>query len=1284
MKIKDIFFILLNLYLFFTIVTSVSYTIDQTCTSNCGSTYSSIKDAVKVALNKNDWNTPVILLKPGVYKGFKNKEIYIDDSIEIKSTDGVAATTIIDCENTTFGFYLTNSKQVNFEGLTIRNCRGMYGGAMRIEDTNTVVKNIIFESNYGVYGGAIYASQKSLSVIGSTFKNNYAQKSGGALHLLSNTVKFSSASKFLCNTIGSASSKSRNEIYCDRSKISMDSTVQLTNAGFSCSRTCSISPTSGATWQSLCQNPSAMCNDTTTPTPSPTSTLTPTPTPTSTPGPGNGSNPGQSSCSIYASPNPNKIIVDGVCNPIYENCLNNPNDCKSCYFSGIYLKSYIGTSMTNLQLVYNSTTNGNIDNFMDSHTQDNTIVKGVMTSYIKVPHTGYFSVGVYGNNIGIKLTIDSITVVNSYYQQPVINSTDLVYLESGKIHKFHGELLSFETSKVRSLSISFKDSETKKNVYPFFYSQGVCGDGIYDPEEEETCPSDREQSTVLNGNPVDICTQTDPNLDFSNCYSLLTKVCPSRIVPKNHLSPGFFYTGNDMLGSLVSNQFIWHLPGSEHMSYGVDIISGNEGKAPIFYFSYCESTGNTLIEDVYRGRVYDIPRELMGKPLPVCKFSTNTSFTSSTTEMAKEMYDNSRQEYSFSAGGGIPIVQVEAKVAFTQEKSVSKASSLSKSGSSTFITTTLECSTSVVEMDDKYSFHPLFLQELSKVKNVNQMYKIVLKYGTHFYKRAVLGGKLKQVTTAQVDTSSEESKDSWKESSSRSFSASVSTPVFRASASYSSTIDTSVDSSKHQEMESESNRTTVITYGGALGSYGPTKAYETNSFEKWSSSVDLIPIPISYELFPIRDILNDEWLVKGTQTKLKKLWVDAETMYYERNVRTEEFNPDNNVYSLIIDFADSFNLQVLPLLTINYKFKNPITNDIESQQLKYLIPFEWTLNSGAKIQWTNDDTNPQYYSQKMIPLSVQSNRNNYTTRNDFSNIWTGTTYQPLGYKFDFLEQVRPNSPFVFHFTAPDFFNMATEQPTFIIENIQSTQVKELPIQLISWKNSQAVFLNYRGDVIISNSYKLIYYKQRQYNFNPTVSLISKEFGECMGSSSFGNICWYKNSFKDRLNCCIDSKGNGRTTDILGVSYLDKWATKDYVARGEDNEFHQWGSIIGQNTPVRGRTLYDINIKDEILFSSATRLVWAMKFNATTTWKTDVAVYHSVTSTTPIMSQFSTPSQYIYNANMRDDYYGPVVKLVPLATSGLSRAHFNFHNYRTNYTMDLNDFDSFDKNQYGNI
>jgi len=247
---------------------------------------------------------------------------------------------------------------------------------------------------------------------------------------------------------------------------------------------------------------------------------------------------------------------------------------------------------------------------------------------------------------------------------------------------------------------------------------------------------------------------------------------------------------------------------------------------------------------------------------------------------------HSVKNYNANAGGGFKLfgkkVGANAAVAYTQEKSVAQSRELETRQTGSLLTTEVKCSTSKVQVNS-YTFHPGFLKDLAAVTDNTTMMALMKKYGTYFYDNVVLGGKLKQVTILDQNFESQRSRNELVQNAQKSFSGTVSAPMFSGSGGYDSSIDSSIDSDHQSKFESSSQRTTVITYGGPPGSFGPALSNAPTNFGDWARSVDKLPVPIEYELRPISDIISNAWHINyyNCSTSVLDVWKKVEPDYYD-------------------------------------------------------------------------------------------------------------------------------------------------------------------------------------------------------------------------------------------------------------------------------------------------------------------------------------------------------------------------------------------------------------------
>eukprot|EP01132_Coremiostelium_polycephalum_P011916 gene11916-14571_t len=1148
--------------------TEVTYYVDNNskCTTGCGERnkpFKTIGEAIKMTQDCDSWYIPQIVLSPGTYKGSLNKDLDIKNPVKIRSIDGFN-NTIIDCEDTSIAFNVFRAKQFNLEGVTIQRCNSLYGGAIRIEQTDSTIKDFRF------------------------LENNSTQDSG-ALYLSSATANIYS-SNFECNSVGDSYSKNRNDLSCDKTFAKIDQLSNIKNAGFSCSKTCTL--IHSTTKKSLCQNPSSLCQPSNSTNPSKPETPLP---------------PG--SCSKFDQNIPlNYTIGDKICHPIFENCLTSPNDCLSCYFKGVRLSIFSGSSLKNITLLSVEKSTLDIQSFM----KQSTGAKGSIFAYFKVPSSDYYQFRLTGSNIGVKFLVNTIPVVNSFYQQNKVDSHEKIYLESNQIHTINGEFFSFSPlPRNLLLTLIGKDGVP---FNPFFYSRHICGDGILDSGEE--CQVDT-QKPILN-NILGTCTKSDPNEDFINCYQRLTKTCPSRQVPPKHLSPGFKYSNQDTIGNLISNQFIWHLPGSEHMSFGVNIINGEESPSRLFYFGYCDSIGSTLIEDVFRGRVYDIPKEFNAKSLPERKFSTNSTFYKDTESMAQEIHRKSTNAYSFSADAKIPVVKLEASAAFQKEKSVQNANSIRTSNENKLIVTELRCTTSVIQMSDNYSFHPLFLQALSKVVDIEDMINVISRFGTHFYKKSIMGGKLLQVTSSSSIGKDTKSQNDWKESSKRSFAVGIGSKFLGGSASATETQDSNLKTEENFNFQKDSKRTQIITYGGSLGAYGPSKFTGESNFENFGETVDLQPVPVDYDLMAIRNIIPLSWNLKHRNAR--NLWIDW-------TYKNEE-----------VEFPMTTSV---PIFFVNTNYKGEQTEP-QMMEFQYFSPTDFTC--------TNEAFAFEERGEDVEHLSSYRYCIGYRNLNQFQ------------------------SPYIFHFKAPNFFGSSTE-PIFRLHRFIHPNFLKTHVQILSWHDGTGVLLDKSS---VWDPVSKIVKEKSKYSLNLGLEKIySRKFSPVIANYKDGKaklkedfLPIYRQCEKDlgdsphiqELTCAIQKYlgTNGPISDGFEIQHVvSSYEHRISFPVGTENELFYYAHIEDTYVPNQP-TNNNIYIRQySNIFGTRVRINWAIGFYPTdqSDWKRKVLFWNARKWEAAILDHYTTDfsdlkiySLYEFNPNNHKMIY------------------FNFHNYRTNFEV----------------
>jgi len=708
-----------------------------------------------------------------------------------------------------------------------------------------------------------------------------------------------------------------------------------------------------------------------------------------------------------------------------------------------------------------------------------------------------------------------------FNQNTRFNETQLVYLTDKHVHFIEIILFSNEEDgSHRSFSLVPFDNPTDK----LFYSNLICDDGILNEGELKKqsntslpnyyCPTDKKYPQFKD-KPFcgdGICNEKDKNSCFQDCHSEITKSCAARTVPDKHISPGFYYS-DDTLGDIISNQFIWRLPGSEHLSYGMNIITGEEASSPLFQFDYCQHMATNVIEDPYRGNVYQIPPELNGKSYPQCTYSTSTESFSSTAEMAKSQEKSSSLDFEAEASGGVGFISGGGGGSFSLEKSIKESNKMRNSVSQKIFKTDLVCKTSFVEMDlDRVSLHPNVLNELSNVKDQLGMIQLIKKHGTHFYKKTYLGGKLSQLTVTSESSASGNSEKGWSESAAASFSASVSGPAFSLKASVSASVDKSQTESQQQEKNDQSSTSRLLVYGGAPTAFSPSQDKSSGpGFMEWAQSIDVLPVPIDYQLYPIRYVINKNWINKHG-VKLQEAWAYAESIFYTMNNINEDVN-SGVPYTLILQFKETYLSTYVeveyPILKISYSVKDgKETNGADKYKtLVFSTPIilTYTDNTGKKTK----DLFQERTRFSGLECSEQSAFHGYNY---------STKYKICQYQFD----SNMKFPIRFDFRAPDFFNSPKVPKIEIITKSLLLIVDyNEPVKIISWDDSIAVLFNAEG-VINSKSkfYAITHFENKWgYFWGKQYGTYNKyDFGSTSGLYLDDNKQLQCNIFKSSFRC----------------------------------------------------------------------------------------------------------------------------------------------------------------------
>jgi parallel beta-helix repeat protein len=149
-----------------------------------GGDHTTIQGGIDAVVSPGD----TVLVMPGTYTGTGNTAIDPGGIDIVLRSDGGAASTIIDCEETSRGFYFHSSESAAcvVDGFTITN--GMattsIGGGMRFNQSDPTIRNCMFSGNSSKYAGGLTSYYYSdVVLIDCVFAGNTAALEGGAVHM---------------------------------------------------------------------------------------------------------------------------------------------------------------------------------------------------------------------------------------------------------------------------------------------------------------------------------------------------------------------------------------------------------------------------------------------------------------------------------------------------------------------------------------------------------------------------------------------------------------------------------------------------------------------------------------------------------------------------------------------------------------------------------------------------------------------------------------------------------------------------------------------------------------------------------------------------------------------------------------------------------------------------------------------------------------------------------------------------------------------------------------------
>eukprot|EP01133_Synstelium_polycarpum_P011976 gene11976-13973_t len=817
----------------------------------------------------------LITLRSGAtYKGTLNKNIIIDSrNVMIISSDTLPAT--IDCAGNSRAIEIIDSK-VHIVNLVFTNCSSSNGSTILSANSDIRLESVTVKNSLSDFG-AIHLSGSKLTVTNSTFASNTASVDGGAIYATDeSSVTIDSTTLFRDN-------KRIVNVNNINQFLPSDVAIRYLSTG-------SVDRIASKALTATCDDSSKFIDINL-----------------------------DSLCTTdkqVSWPRSNSTLCgDKVCNTATEDFFNCPVDCTTTNFNGFLHTQYTCqmSSSNSSCTVISKSPHMEPTLYPFPHTDGN--LKGELETYFKLKKNGKIYLRVISSNVNIKVFVDNTPIIE--YQQPDnhFNSFDLFhnyendqiieqqkkvvaskYLVSDKVHQI---TIQYSPSSkhhfgARSLSLEYS-LQTPTNFKPIdinFYSFNLCGDGIHSPGE--LCESDKtgygtvysikEPTKLIKGTCGNgVCDESDPHSCIEDCYQYITETCPPMSVRKGSIVPNEV-DDTDALGVLINNQMVWRLPGFQHFTFGYDRVYGQQRSYPIFNFGFCSDKDTNILEDVYRLMFYEVPKELNVVPLPRCTFSVTTKMFSNSSEMRSEMISQSSTSASVSAGGDIGPIKLEAEASYTKEKSFKTSLEMEANIKGTVIESTVNCFIYNVELNpNELKFSLNFLRDIAISSTVDDFLRLIGKYGTHYYKSSILGGSLKQITTISEQDIKEIGSKEVEDHSSKSLSITVSSPKLNVHSKYSDSQSKTTKEDTERKLNEKTSKSSIITYGGAPGSYGPSKGDGPTTFGEWAKTIDMLPIPVNPRLEAIRNIIPRSWKTPDHKPVLSQ-WMSAENLYYQLNM----------------------------------------------------------------------------------------------------------------------------------------------------------------------------------------------------------------------------------------------------------------------------------------------------------------------------------------------------------------------------------------------------------------
>ncbi|EFA79400.1 hypothetical protein PPL_07818 [Heterostelium album PN500] len=503
-------------------------------------------------------------------------------------------------------------------------------------------------------------------------------------------------------------------------------------------------------------------------------------------------------------------------------------------------------------------------------------VSGILESDIQINKTIDYDFKLEATNLGVVVYVDNTVLFDSYFSNEKIKSFRTKLLSSKQEYHSVTILIFSASSGQRSLSLKWKSSDSGEyqslNSYLILEESKpapICGDKICN-EAPESCLLD--------------------------CFDQIVNDCSGQAPPIG--MPNKFKGGmSNIQTQILDNYYLFTLPGLNYMGHGVDLETMEDNAAPLFSISYCSNQSFSTLEDQYRDMVYTIPHGFSAQKSIKCDYSTMSSFSSTAKSFSYKKGINAGIHTEAHLEMDYWLVEASLQLAFSLDFGMQFAGGYDSTVSGSIASTKFQCEIYKAHNNDP-KFHPKFIQDISKVKSVDDMMVVVKKYGIFYKETATLGGTLEQVSKVSQVNFASRSSNSLDINLALSFAAQASGFGMKGGGSFEGYFDYSSSESKQNGFEQSSSFSRIIVKGGAAGSYG---ANVNNPIKSWADNLDLLPMPIDYKVKYVVDIIPDAWQIKSG-SNVKQLWRDAQRKLYVGKFKSIQ----NTLYSGITVSKGSF------------------------------------------------------------------------------------------------------------------------------------------------------------------------------------------------------------------------------------------------------------------------------------------------------------------------------------------------------------------------------------------